>query len=190
MTRPARRACELLGRRARELVEEPQARVVARVVAADRVVDVDLGAARELAERLHLVRGSVYDAGPLVLQEFALAAGHHEDQVALRDEGRREQRRPVPAQLVVYARSIGIAGQYDAPEDDEDIFDRQRAALPKGALGTIEPPSVSAENGIDPAAAEAVQAYMRGELTTAEVAERLDRARTRTLKANALAPTP
>ncbi len=87
------------------------------------------------------------------------------------------------------ARSIGIAGQYDAPEDDEDIFDRQRAALPEGALGTIGAPMVGAIIGLDPEAAKAVTAYMNGQLTTAEVAERLDRARTRAMRANSLTPT-
>ncbi len=86
--------------------------------------------------------------------------------------------------------AIGVAGQYDAPEDDEDIFDRQRAALPDGALGTIGAPTVDAISGLDTDAANAVKAYLSGQLTTAEVAERLDRARTRAMKSSALAPAP
>jgi integrase len=82
-------------------------------------------------------------------------------------------------------RSIGIAGQYDAPEDHEDLFDRQRTALPEGALGTIRLPKSIDATGIEPEALKAVAAYLDGNLSTAEIANQLDQIRTRALKARA-----
>ena len=72
-------ARKALGGGRRELIEQRDARVVARVVAPHGVIDVDLLLARVLPERLDFFLNSLDNTGPLVAQEVEEEWQHSKD---------------------------------------------------------------------------------------------------------------
>lgn len=63
---------------------------------------------------------------------------------------------------------------YDNPTD---VYAEQSALLPRGPLGLLEPPDVTAVTGLPPEAVEVVSAYLRGELGSLETVARLEHVR-------------
>lgn len=82
----------------------------------------------------------------------------------------------------------GMGGHYDNPEDNEDIFDRQRSALPAGPLGSLKPPVVELAPGIDREVLDLVATYMRGGMVTSDLANRMEALRLKALAAPAGSP--
>lgn len=82
----------------------------------------------------------------------------------------------------------GMGGQYDHPEDDEDIFDRQRSALPNGALGLLRPPVVEVAPGVDREQLELLARYNAGGLSTRDLADGIEALRLQKFRAAAGSP--
>ena len=67
---------------------------------------------------------------------------------------------------------------YDSPQL-EDVFLEQAKMLPRGPLGTLEPPNVQLVDGIPSEVLELVKAYITGELPTLQFMEKIEAARLR-----------
>ena len=67
---------------------------------------------------------------------------------------------------------------YDAPQL-EDVFLEQAKTLPRGPLGTFEPPTVQLVEGIPSEVLELVKAYITGELPTLQFMEKIEVAKLR-----------
>jgi len=110
------------------------------------------------------------------LRHFVKSAGH---------DARMEE---VALYLMQGQEPPGMAGQYDNPKDPEQIFDRQRSALPTGALGTLQAPRVEIVSGPTEAVTALVTAYMDGEMSSRDFQDRVEALRFEALKASAGQP--
>ena len=106
------------------------------------------------------------------LRHFVKSAGH---------DARMEE---VALYLMQGQKPEGMAGQYDNPKDPEQIFDRQRSALPAGPLGTLRAPTVEIVSGPAEAVTALVAAYMDGEMSSRDFQDRAEALRFEALKAS------
>jgi hypothetical protein len=65
---------------------------------------------------------------------------------------------------------------YDAPQV-EDILAEQAQCMPRGPLGTLEPPEVNLVEGLPTDAVDMLKQYLAGQIGTMELATRLEEIR-------------